>query len=117
MYRHDIAKPKRDITIGTAQFTAALRRILIEFRTDRKGSPGKYAKRIENVVAGSSPIKRGVLSFLIDTGVIKMEVRQYVINKDAMKQLELSMHMLARLDEENTHKAYVSYLIWRNGKR
>ena len=115
-FRHDLAKDKRNVPVDQTQFTAALRRLLLEFRSDKKGHPGKYAKRIGYVIAGSNPVKSTVLSFLIETNVIRWEVRQYVIDKDAMKQLELSMHLLARLDESNTNKAYVSYCAWRNKK-
>lgn len=114
LFRNDLAKEKRDVPVDKTQFTVALRRLLLEFRTHKKDGPGKFAKRIGYVVAGGDPVKRTVLSFLVETNVIRWEMRQYVVDKDAMKQLELSMHLLARLDENNTNKAYVSYCAWRN---
>ena len=115
-FRHDLAKDKRDVPVDRTQFTAALRRILFEFRTHKKNEPGKYAKRIGYVVASGSPVKRTVLSFLIETGVIRLEMQKYIIDKDAMKKMQLSVHLLARLDESNADKAYVSYCAWRNKK-
>lgn len=116
LFRRDIAKSKRDPIVDQTQFTTALRRILVEFRTDKKGDPGKNAKQIGYRIAGNDPVKRTVLSFLVETGVIRLEVQQYVVDRDAMKDLCLSMHALARLDEENANKAYVSYCIWRGRK-
>lgn len=116
IFRRDLAKSKRDPDITQTQFTVALRRLLLEFRTDKKGRPGKFAKQVGYRVAGNDPVKQTVLSFLIETRVIKWELRQYVVNKGAMKELSLSMHALARLDENNTNKAYVSYCLWRRSK-
>lgn len=109
----NIAKVKRSPETTLAQFTVALRRILVEFRTDKKGAPGKCQDRIERLVVGSNAIKQDVLLFLFDTGMIIKEKKILVINKDIMKSLSLSMHSVCAMNEQSTGKAYVAYCAWR----
>lgn len=113
-FRYDLAKSKRNVPIDTPEFARAMCRLFMDFRADRKDTIGKYASYINNVIVGGSPVKQTVLSFLVDTGVFKWKVRQYIIDKQALKALDLSMYGIARMDEETMRKAYVSFCAWRH---
>ena len=113
----NIAKVDHSPETTLVQFIAALRRILVEFRTDRKGAPGRHADLINNIIVGQNVVKRDVLLFLIDAGMVFKDHKQYIVNLNVMKRMSLSMHSVCALDEHSVGKAYAVYLSWRKNAR
>lgn len=116
-FRTDLAKPKRDAEVDIANFTSALRRILIEFRTDKKGAPGRHSEMIDHVVASGNNAKRSVLLFLVESGVLYCRKRQYLVNRDAMSDMSLSMNAVCGLNNDSVQKAYVAFCAWKKAKQ
>lgn len=112
-YKRDLAKSKRSESASIDQFVAALRRILVEMKTDKKGAPGKYVNYINFIVVGNNPVKRDVMSYLLDAGAVVVENNVYVVKRDTFKGMRLSMHALASLDIKSVLPAYKQYLTWR----
>ena len=103
-------------SIDITKFTHAMRCILIEFRTHKKDTPAKDAERIENVVVGGSPIKRSILDYMIERGVIYRAEHLYKVELATMQKLGISYSALARMDTNQLGVVYSDFCNWDSTK-
>lgn len=98
------------------KFIHALRCILIEFRAHRKDSLAKSAERIENVTVGNSTIKRQVLNYMKDCGIIYSSEHLYKINEARMQEKGISFNGLLRMDTQLLQPAFLDFCKWENSQ-
>lgn len=110
-YKYDF---ENNNTCDIVQFIHALRSILIEFRTHRKDTLAKTADRIENVVVGNSKLKREVLNYMKNTGIIYSSAHLYKIDEDKMQKKGINFNALSRMDTAQLKSAYDDFTFWRS---
>lgn len=101
-------KDSEDIDIKRVLY--AMRCILIEFRTHKKDTMAKDAERIDNVTVGGNFLKKKVLEFFIDYGVIFKAGHLYKINIQKMQELEISYLTLMQANNEESNKAFEAFV-------
>ena len=94
------------------KFIHALRCILVEFRTHRKDTLAKTAERIEFVTVGGSNIKRQVLNYLKNCGIIYVSEHLYKINEDVMQSKGIFYNALSRMDTQQMQPAFCDFCRW-----
>lgn len=103
-----VFKDSEDIDIKRVLY--AMRCILIEFRTHKKDTMAKDAERIDNVTVGGNSLKKKVLEFFKDYGVIFRSGHLYKINIQKMQELEISYLTLMQANNEETNKAFEAFV-------
>lgn len=98
--------------LDMTKFIHALRCILVEFRTHGKDMLAKTAERIDNVTVGNSKIKKTVLEYLKDRGIINKPNHLYKINEEKMQEQGIFFTALARMDTELLKCAFADYTKW-----
>lgn len=102
-YKYDI---QDESNLDITKFVHALRCILVEFRTHKKDTLAKTAERVENVTVGSSKLKRKVLEYLKNTGIIYTSGHLYKVNQDKMQEKGINFNSLYRTDSEQLGDAF-----------
>ena len=73
----------------------------------------KAAERIEYVTVGNSKIKRAVLNYLKESGVIYEEAHLYKVNEMRMQEKGIFFAALARNDTKILERVITDFLIWK----
>lgn len=94
------------------KFIHALRCILVEFRTHSKDTLAKMAERIEYVTVGNSAIKRQVLDYLKNCGIIYSSDHLYKINESELQKKGINFNALSRMDTQQMNKAFQDFCRW-----
>jgi hypothetical protein len=94
------------------KFIHGMRCIFIEFRTHRKDTLAKSAERIEFVTVGNSTIKRQILSYLKDCGIIYESAHLYKIDEAKMQEKRIFFNALARMDTQLMNTAFSDFCEW-----
>jgi len=94
------------------KFIHALRCILVEFRTHRKDTLAKSAERIEFVTVGNSAIKRQVLDYLKNAGIIYPADHLYKIDEAKMQEKGIHFNALSRMDTQQMNDAFLDFCKW-----
>lgn len=113
-YKYDFEDPSN---IDAIKIIHALRCILVEFRTHRKDALAKAAERIEFVTVGNSKIKRAVLDYLKDSGVIYEESHLYKVNEERMQEKGIFFAALARNDTKGLERVIADFTAWEKGRK
>lgn len=98
--------------IDIIKFTHALRCILIEFRTHSKDVPAKHIERIDNVVVGNNPIKKKVLTFMKETGILYEDAHLYKVDLGKMQECGISYIGLSKMNFEQLQIGYEKFKDW-----
>lgn len=95
-------------------FLYSLRRILTEFRTDKKDTLGKHYEKIENVVVGENSLRRSVLEYLKDRKIIVLDksANQYLIDIEKMREASIGFAFLSQMREDRIMPAYNDFCSW-----
>lgn len=101
-------------SIDITKFIYGLRCIMSEFRTDKKDMLAKMADRIDNVIVGGSPIKKSVLEYLKDVGVIYKSGHLYKINEPTMRTKGIHFAALARMDTTHLAPVYSDFKLFES---
>lgn len=94
------------------KFTHALHTILSEFRTHKKDTLAKTAERIDYVVVGKSDLKRKILAFLKECGVVYQSDHLYKIEESKMQEKGINFIALRTMDTEQMKSIYKEYSMW-----
>lgn len=101
-------------TVDITKFIYALRCIMSEFRTDKKDMLAKMADRIDNVIVGGSPLKKSVLDYLKDVGIIYASGHLYKVNEPTMRTKGIHFAALARMDTAHLASVYSDFNRWKS---
>ena len=102
--------------LDITRFIHALRCILVEFRTHRKDTLAKNAERIDYVTVGNSEIKRQVLGYLKDCGIIYLSAPLYKVDEAKMQEKGIHYNALARMDSDQLAPAFSDFCNWMKEK-
>lgn len=94
-YQYDL---ENEADLDVMKFENAVRAILKYFRKHHKDAPGKHREYIENVIVGGSQLKRKILGFFIERGIIYQDSKdpsQYKLNNVALEALGVNWGMLS----------------------
>lgn len=94
------------------KFIHALRCILVEFRTHGKDTLAKTADRIEHVTVGNSIIKRQVLEYLKNCGIIYQSDHLYKIDEAKLQEKGINFNALSRMDEKQIDISFRDFCKW-----
>lgn len=108
-YEYDFEDPTNYDII---KFIHALRCILVEFRTHKKDTLAKTAERIEFVTVGNSDMKRRVLEYMKDVGIIYTADHLYKIDEAKMQEKKISFNALSRMDTALMMEAFQDFCKW-----
>ena len=98
--------------LDIVKFIHGMRCIFIEFRTHRKDTLAKSAERIEFVTVGNSTIKRQILNYLKDCGIIYESAHLYKIDEAKMQAKRIFFNALARMDTQLMNTAFSDFCEW-----
>lgn len=110
-YKYDFDDPS-DIDI--TKFVHAMRCIMMEFRTHRKDTLAKDWERIDNVTIGNNPLKKQVLNYLKNNGIIYKSAHLYKVDTEKMQKVGISYAALARMRTDLLETAYSDFCTWNN---
>ena len=105
--------------LDPTKFEHAARAILKYFRKDRKDAPGKHREYIDFVIVGKSPLKKSILDFFIDKGIIyrdSKDPKQYKLSNLALEKLGVNWGMLSANYVGSMGDVYGVYVDWKNNK-
>ena len=112
-YHYDLEdESKLDVT----KFENAVRAILKYFRKHRKDAPGKHREYIDNVIVGGSCLKKDILDFFTEKGIIyrdSKDPRQYKLNNTALEALGVNWGMLSRNSASDMKAVFDAYSAWK----
>lgn len=112
-YQYDLEdESKLDVT----KFENAVRAILKYFRKHRKDAPGKHREYIDNIIVGGSSLKKDILDFFIEKGIIyrdSKDPRQYKLNNTALESLGVNWGMLSRNSDSDMKSVFEAYSAWK----
>lgn len=101
-----------DVTI----FENAVWAILKHFRKHGKDAPGKHREYIENIIVGGSELKKSVLNFFIEKGIIyqdSKDPRQFKLNNSALEALGVNWGMLSPNANRDMKSVLGAYEAWK----
>ena len=92
-FAHQVAEPVLDPDLREKYLR--LRRILMQFRSHKKGGLAKYRDKVENERVIKDDLGRAVLALLLDEGVLTYDVKFYYIDSDRLAaKLGVAWHEL-----------------------
>lgn len=98
--------------IDILKFTHALRCIFVEFRSHSKDTLAKHIERIDNVVVGNNSVKKKVLTFMKDMGIVYEESHLYKIDTSKMQECKISFNGLLSMNFDQLEDGYRKFKSW-----
>ena len=99
-------------SLDITKFENAVRSILKHFRKHKKDAAGRHKEYIENIIVGGSQLKRNILQFFVDRGIIyedSKDLKQYKLNNAALEELDVNWGMLSQNSSQEMKKVYDAY--------
>lgn len=103
-------------TVDIYRFIHALRKIMSSFRTHKKDMPAKDAEKIDFLVVAGDNLKKKVLEFLIDNGVVFREEHLYKVNLERMSALGINWGGLITSNTNQLRNVYDCFCDRDNNK-
>lgn len=102
-------------SIDITKFAYALRRILVEFRTDKKDTLGKNMEKIDNITVGNNIFRKEVLQYLKYKNIIYTSEyeNQYKINLESMREAGISYSAVSQMLIPHLKTAYDDFCSWK----
>ena len=98
--------------IDILKFTHALRCIFVEFRSHSKDTLAKHIERIDNVVVGNNSVKKKVLTFMKNMGIVYEESHLYKIDTSKMQECKISFNGLLSMNFDQLEDGYRKFKSW-----
>lgn len=102
--------------LDMAMFGNATWAILKHFRKHGKDAPGKHREYIENIVVSGSKLKKTILDFFLEKGIIyhdSKDPRQYKLNTNALEALGVNWGMLSPNANREMKAMLSAYEAWK----
>ena len=87
-----------------------MRAILIEFRAHKKDTLAKAAERIDYVVVGKSKLKKNILNYFKDCGIIYEAAPLYKVDENKMQLKGIYFSGLASNDSKSLLPVYNDFV-------
>lgn len=104
-------------SIDITKFIHGMRAILIEFRAHKKDTLAKAAERIDYVVVGKSKLKKNILNYFKDCGIIYEAAPLYKVDENKMQLKGIYFSGLASNDSKSLLPVYNDFVDWLNKKK
>ena len=115
-YKYDMDD---DATVDITKFENAVKTILKHFRKHRKDAPGRYKEYIDNIIVGGSPLKKEILEFFLDRGIIyqdSKDPRQYKLEFRRLEVLGVNWGKLSQSAIPDLKEVFYAYSVWQESR-
>lgn len=105
-----------EVQLDVTKFENAVWAILKHFRKHRKDAPGKHREYIDNVIVGGSQLKKDILTYFIERGIIyqdSKDPKQYKLNNTALELLGVNWGMLSPNSTREMKAVLEDYCCWK----
>ena len=83
-----------------------------KFRSHSKDTLAKHIERIDNVVVGNNSVKKKVLTFMKDMGIVYEESHLYKIDTSKMQECKISFNGLLSMNFDQLEDGYRKFKSW-----